>query len=85
MKLRLLNGSHLAVAALGRLMGCTWVHEAMAAPHLAAYMAALMAREVAPALPLAFLGAADGPAADFGFRAPPSMTPPVSTVVLPPS
>jgi mannitol-1-phosphate/altronate dehydrogenase len=51
MKLRLLNGSHLAVAALGRLMGCTYVHEAMAAPHLAACMAALMRREVAPALP----------------------------------
>ncbi|WP_270936214.1 mannitol dehydrogenase family protein [Falsiroseomonas oryzae] len=51
MKLRLLNGSHLAVAALGRLLGHVHVHEAMAEPRLAAFMAALMAREVAPFLP----------------------------------
>ncbi|MCR0984968.1 mannitol dehydrogenase family protein [Roseomonas populi] len=42
MKLRLLNGSHLAIAALGRLIGYTYVHETVADPKLSAYMAALM-------------------------------------------
>ncbi|HJS87496.1 MAG TPA: mannitol dehydrogenase family protein, partial [Acetobacteraceae bacterium] len=39
MKLRLLNGSHLAVAGLGRLAGYVYVHEAMADPLLRRYMA----------------------------------------------
>ena len=51
MKLRLLNGSHLAVSGLGRLMGLTYVHETMADPGLHAYMAALMDREAGPTLP----------------------------------
>ncbi|MCR0981202.1 mannitol dehydrogenase family protein [Roseomonas populi] len=51
MKLRLLNGSHLAIAALGRLIGYTYVHETVADPRLRAYMAALMDRETGPTLP----------------------------------
>ena len=51
MKLRLLNASHLAVAGLGRLMGCTTIDEAMADPLLHRYMAALMDRETGPTLP----------------------------------
>ena len=51
MKLRLLNGSHLAVAGLGRLMGLAYIHETMAAPGLHAYMAALMDRETGPTVP----------------------------------
>jgi len=50
MKLRLLNGSHLAIAALGRLMGHTFVHEVMADLRMRAYMAALMDRETGPTL-----------------------------------
>jgi mannitol 2-dehydrogenase len=50
MKLRLLNGSHLAVASLGRLAGYVYVHEAMADPVLRRYMAALMDRETGPRL-----------------------------------
>ena len=51
MKLRLLNGSHLAIAALGRLMGYTYIHETMEDPKLRCYMAALMDRETGPTLP----------------------------------
>jgi mannitol 2-dehydrogenase len=50
MKLRLLNASHLAISGLGRLIGYTYVHEAMADPLLRGYMTALMARETAPTL-----------------------------------
>lgn len=50
MKLRLLNASHLAVAALGQLAGYTHVDEAIRDPSLRAYMAALMERETAPTL-----------------------------------
>jgi hypothetical protein len=45
MKLRLLNGGHLAIAAPGRLLGHTHLHEAMAEPRLRGFMAALMERE----------------------------------------
>lgn len=51
MKLRLLNGSHLAVAALGRLAGYTYIHEAMADDLLRRMVAALMDRETGPTLP----------------------------------
>lgn len=51
MKLRLLNASHLAVAGLGRLAGYASIHEAMAPPLIARYMAALMDRETGPTLP----------------------------------
>ncbi len=51
MKLRLLNGSHLAVAALGRLAGYTYIHETMEDDLLRRLMAALMDRETGPTLP----------------------------------
>ena len=51
MKLRLLNASHLAIAGLGRLIGYTFVHEAMRDPALGAYMALLMRQETAPTVP----------------------------------
>ena len=51
MKLRLLNGSHLAVAALGRLAGYTYIHETMADPLFDRFMVALMDRETGPTLP----------------------------------
>ena len=50
MKLRLLNGSHLAVAGLGRLAGYTYIHEAMADERISRCMAALMDRETEPTL-----------------------------------
>jgi fructuronate reductase/mannitol 2-dehydrogenase len=50
MKLRLLNASHLAISALGRLMGFTYVDEAMAEPRIAAFVLALMDRETGPTL-----------------------------------
>ena len=50
MKLRLLNGSHLAVSGLGRLSGYTYIDELMADPLIARYMAALMDRETGPTL-----------------------------------
>jgi fructuronate reductase/mannitol 2-dehydrogenase len=50
MKLRLLNGSHLAVAALGRLLGYTYIHEAIADDLLRRLMTALMDRETGPTL-----------------------------------
>ena len=51
MKLRLLNGSHLAISAVGQLAGYTYVHEAMADELLRRFMAALMDRETGPTLP----------------------------------
>ena len=51
MKLRLLNGSHLAVSGLGRLMDYTTIDQAMADPLVARMMAALMDRETGPTLP----------------------------------
>ena len=50
MKLRLLNGSHLAVAALGRLADYEYIDETMRDPLFARYMAALMDRETGPTL-----------------------------------
>jgi mannitol-1-phosphate/altronate dehydrogenase len=50
MKLRLLNGSHLAIAALGRLMGYRFIHETMADATLRRYMTVLMDRETGPTL-----------------------------------
>ena len=50
MKLRLLNGSHLAVSGMGRLAGYVTVDEAMADPLVTRYMAALMDRETGPTL-----------------------------------
>ncbi len=50
MKLRLLNGSHLAVSGLGRLIGYTFIDESMRDPLVTRYMAALMERETEPTL-----------------------------------
>ncbi len=51
MKLRLLNASHLALAALGWLLGYRMVAEAMRNPRLARYIRALMEQELSPTLP----------------------------------
>ncbi|MGX7705318.1 mannitol dehydrogenase family protein [Methylobacterium sp. Gmos1] len=51
MKLRLLNGSHLAVSGLGRLAGYVTIDESMADPRIAAVMTALMDRETGPTVP----------------------------------
>ncbi len=50
MKLRLLNGSHLAVSGLGRLAGYVTIDESMADPLIARMMQALMDRETEPTL-----------------------------------
>ena len=50
MKLRLLNGSHLAIAGLGQLIGYTYIHETVSDPLIGRYMAALMDRETGPTL-----------------------------------
>ncbi|HKW80678.1 MAG TPA: mannitol dehydrogenase family protein [Casimicrobiaceae bacterium] len=50
MKLRLLNGSHSALAYLGFLAGHRFIHQAMAAPAFAAYVRGMMTQEVAPTL-----------------------------------
>jgi mannitol-1-phosphate/altronate dehydrogenase len=50
LKLRLLNASHLAVSALGRLAGLTYVDQTMREPLLRAYMIGLMDRETGPTL-----------------------------------
>lgn len=50
MKLRLLNASHLAIAAPGELAGYARIDEAMRDPRLSRYMAALMDRETGPTL-----------------------------------
>jgi fructuronate reductase len=49
-KLRLLNGSHSALAYLGYLAGHTYVHEAMNDSALARFVAGLMRAEIAPTL-----------------------------------
>src|SRR6202011_4279536 len=51
MKLRLLNGSHQAMAYLGYLAGYRYVHEAMADPHLRRLVERMMDEEVTPLLP----------------------------------
>ncbi len=51
MKLRLLNGSHLAIAGLGRLAGYVQIDETLRDPDIRAYMRALMDRETGPTLP----------------------------------
>ncbi len=51
MKLRLLNGSHLAVSGLGRLIGYDTIDQSMADPLIARMMTALMDRETGPTLP----------------------------------
>jgi mannitol 2-dehydrogenase len=51
MKLRLLNASHLAVAALGRLAGYRFVDAAMGDARIRGFVRALMDRETGPTLP----------------------------------
>ncbi|MBP5077992.1 mannitol dehydrogenase family protein [Pseudomonas chlororaphis] len=50
MKIKLLNGSHLALTYLGFLKGYRFVHEAMADPLFVAYMRAYMDQDVTPQL-----------------------------------
>ena len=50
MKMRLLNGSHLAMAYLGALVGYTYVHEVMQDEHFAVFIRAFM-EEVTPVVP----------------------------------
>jgi fructuronate reductase/mannitol 2-dehydrogenase len=50
MKLRLLNGSHLAVAGLGQLAGYETIDRSMADPRIRAVMTAMMDRETGPTL-----------------------------------
>jgi fructuronate reductase len=58
LKLHVLNAAHSALAYLGLLRGRTLVREAIADPQLAAFLDALVASEIAPALP-------DLPVADY--------------------
>ncbi len=51
MKLRLLNASHLAIAALGRLTDRAFIHEVLADGLMRRYMRALMDRETGPTVP----------------------------------
>ena len=51
MKMRLLNGSHLAMAYLGALSGYTYVHEVMQDPLFVSFIAAFM-EEVTPVVPV---------------------------------
>lgn len=50
MKLRLLNASHLAIAALGQLSGYRFIDETMRDVHIAGFMRALMDRETGQTL-----------------------------------
>lgn len=50
MKLRLLNGSHLAIAALGQLRGYVLISETIEDPLIRRYMTALMDKETGPTL-----------------------------------
>jgi fructuronate reductase len=50
MKLRLLNGSHSALAYLGALAGFEHIFEVMAAPAFSTFISRMMALEVAPTL-----------------------------------
>lgn len=50
MKLRLLNASHLAIAGPARLIGYSYIHEAIGDDLLRRYMRALMERETGPTL-----------------------------------
>jgi fructuronate reductase len=49
-KLRLLNGAHSTLAYVGLTLGFVTVAEAMAEPRLAAFIEALMRREIAPTI-----------------------------------
>lgn len=51
LKLRMVNGSHSALAYLGAMAGLRTVDRAMAQPALRAYVDALMREEIAPTLP----------------------------------
>ncbi|MGF1526831.1 MAG: mannitol dehydrogenase family protein [Candidatus Competibacterales bacterium] len=51
MKLRLLNGSHSAIAYLGYLAGFATIAEAVAHPHLGVFVERLMAEDITPAVP----------------------------------
>jgi fructuronate reductase len=53
MKLRLLNGSHSALAYLGGLAGLEHIADVVREPDFATFMRRMMAEEVAPTLPVA--------------------------------
>lgn len=50
-KLRLLNGPHSAIAYLGYLGGCEYVHEAMGRGDYVSFVRDLMTREISPVTP----------------------------------
>jgi len=50
MKLRLLNGSHSAMAYLGYLGGFKYIHEVVAEPHYTSFILAMMTKEIIPTL-----------------------------------
>lgn len=51
MKLRILNGGHMALAFPAALMGVSFVHEAMLTPQISAYLRKLEVDDVIPSLP----------------------------------
>ena len=50
-KLRLLNGTHSALAYLGYLGGCQYVHDAMAIPSYSVYVRYMMTHEISSVTP----------------------------------
>ncbi len=50
LKLRALNGTHSAIAWCGLLLGDGWVHETLARPPVARFVAALLSEEIGPSL-----------------------------------
>lgn len=52
MKLRMLNGSHSAIAYLGLLLGHSFVAEVVGTPLVASYLRRMMREEAAPTIPL---------------------------------
>jgi mannitol 2-dehydrogenase len=51
MKLRILNGGHMALAFAAALMGCEFVHDAMDNPQIGAYLRKLAKQDIIPSLP----------------------------------
>jgi mannitol 2-dehydrogenase len=51
MKIRILNGGHAAIAYPAALLGIHFVHEAMADPHVRAFLDKLEAEEIIPCVP----------------------------------
>lgn len=51
MKLRILNGGHASIAYAGELLDVHFVHDAMADPDIAAFLAQMMREEIIPVVP----------------------------------